>query len=138
MYRLALAGIGDGNSIVTQTDYQLEIRTSREHLDSTLLNQGLSRPMESYYAPNERLAEGVNIVVIHAGGEIIDADYFTISNGIDTVEFEYNDVGNDGLGGDGITDSVSDRDQLSSDGLPVARLPHELSRRSIVRAFSRS
>ena len=104
-YRGGVPGIGLGDSITTQTDYQLEIRTSREHLGQIQINQGLARPIESYYAPNERLAEGVNIVVVHAGGEIIDSDHFTISNGVETVEFEFNDVGNDGFGGDGITDA---------------------------------
>ena len=77
-YRGGVPGIGLGDTITTQTDYQLEIRTSREHLGQIQINQGLARPIESYYSPNQRLAEGVNIVVVHAGGEIIDSDHFTI------------------------------------------------------------
>ncbi len=58
----------------------------------------------AYYGPNERIADAVSLQVAHSGAQINDGDYFTLSNGVNTVKFEFNNtVG----GGDGLDDSAA-------------------------------
>ena len=66
--------------------YQLEIRLGREYLGSN--NTG----KDFRVGINERLAEGFNAEVVSVGSEIIDGDTFTLSNGFDTLTFEFSDV----------------------------------------------
>jgi VCBS repeat-containing protein/parallel beta-helix repeat protein len=60
--------------------YQFEVRLGRQTVD---LNNILF---------NERLADGFNLQVDSAGSDIVDGDSFTLSNGSETVTFEFNDV----------------------------------------------
>lgn len=95
--RFGLSGIGSGSSLVSinQGDYQLEIRTSRTLLDrgDNLTNQANPvRLPAAYYGPNDRLTQGVSLQVNHAGSQINDGDFFTLSNGVNTVTFEFNNM----------------------------------------------
>ncbi|MGB7323352.1 MAG: Ig-like domain-containing protein [Rubripirellula sp.] len=71
---------------ITEGAYQVEVRLGREYLGDD--NTG----KDARVAINERLAEGFNIVVEHTGAEIVDGDTFTLSNGSETLTFEFNDV----------------------------------------------
>ncbi|TWU60075.1 Matrixin [Rubripirellula tenax] len=70
----------------TEGAYQVEFRLGREYLGND--NTGKDARVQI----NERLAEGFNIVVEHTGAEIVDGDTFTLSNGSETLTFEFNDV----------------------------------------------
>lgn len=74
---------------VTSGEYQVEVRLGREYLDD-FDNDG-----KNFFARigvNERLADGLNIRVDHTGSEIVDGDTFELSNGYETLRFEFNDV----------------------------------------------
>ena len=66
--------------------YQLEIRAAREYLGAD--NNG----KDFRVGINERLTEAFNLAVISTGAELVDGDTFTLSNGFDTLVFEFNDV----------------------------------------------
>jgi parallel beta-helix repeat protein/VCBS repeat-containing protein len=67
--------------------YQFEVRLARQTVDA---NPVLF---------NERLADGFNLQVDSAGSDIVDGDVFTLSNGYETITFEFNDLTgtNDGV-----------------------------------------
>lgn len=78
-----------GNPIVEELEvgpYQLEIRAAREYLGED--NDGKDFRVQI----NERLTEAFNVTVTSSGAELIDGDTFTLSNGFDTLTFEFNDV----------------------------------------------
>ncbi|MDE0866505.1 MAG: GEVED domain-containing protein, partial [Rubripirellula sp.] len=80
----ALYRSGTGNRPVAvevkSGPYQFEVRLARQTVDT---NNVLF---------NERLADGFNLQVDSAGSDIVDGDIFTLSNGYETVTFEFNDV----------------------------------------------
>ncbi len=78
--------------------YQIEVRLGREYANP---GSGMPLQLDNYMEKldegrvglNERLAEGLNLTVIHRGDAIADGDTFTISNGADTLTFEFNSAG---------------------------------------------
>ncbi|QDT05605.1 Matrixin [Rubripirellula lacrimiformis] len=71
---------------VTRGAYQVEVRLGREYLGDD--NDG----KDARVGLNERLAEGLNLVINSTGADIVDGDTFTLSNGSETLTFEFNDV----------------------------------------------
>jgi hypothetical protein len=71
---------------ITVGEYQLEVRLGREYLGVDNVGK------DARIAINERLADGLNLQVEHRGSELVDGDTFTISNGFETVRFEFNDI----------------------------------------------
>jgi hypothetical protein len=71
---------------VTSGTYQLEVRLGQEYLGDD--NDG----KDSRVGINQRLAEGLNLVAQSDGSRIVDGDTFTLSNGFETLRFEFNDV----------------------------------------------
>ncbi len=82
-------------SVVNDGNYQLEIRTSRE----LLMETGNYKWVPAFVDMNERLAQGVNLTVIHGGASIADGDSFTIARGVETLRFEFDDrsITSDGI-----------------------------------------
>ncbi len=87
----------NGNSIydgppvgVTEGEYQLEIRRSSEYLTGGLFNQT--------FDTNDRQTNAFRVVASD-GADIADGQIFTLTDGMNVVNFEYNDQVND----DGVT-----------------------------------
>ena len=73
-------GVGPVATEVRVGPYQVEVRLGRQTVDANNI------------LFNERLADGYNLQVDSAGSDIVDGDTFTLSNGFETVTFEFNDV----------------------------------------------
>ncbi len=74
--------------------YQLEVRLAREYGDpNAQTGVFLGKLAGGRVEINERLAEGLNLVVTDDGSQINDGDTFTLSNGSDTLTFEFNRSG---------------------------------------------
>ena len=58
----------------------------------------LTKQLGALVQPNERLATGLNLIVTSSGSEISDGDTFTLSNGSNTLTFEFNSTGGIGDG----------------------------------------
>ncbi len=77
---------------IVEGPYQLEVRTARDY-GNVQTEDLLTKQLGALVRPNERLAEGVNLVVTHDGATISDGDTFTLSNGANTLTFEFNQSG---------------------------------------------
>ncbi len=66
--------------------YQLEIRLGQEYLGVDNIGK------DQRFAINQRLAEALNLEVQSDGSQLIDGDTFTLSNGFESVRFEFNDI----------------------------------------------
>ncbi len=71
---------------ITEGEYQVEVRLAREYLGVD------NRLKGSVVQLNARLADGFNIRVDSDGSQIVDGDTFELSNGFETLRFEFNDV----------------------------------------------
>ncbi|WP_372717777.1 DVUA0089 family protein [Novipirellula sp.] len=78
--------VGPVQQEITAGPYQLEIRLGQEYLGANNIGKDLRFDL------NQRLADGLNMVVQSSGSQIVDGDTFEISNGFETVRFEFNDV----------------------------------------------
>ena len=70
----------------TTGEYQVEIRLGREYLGPD--NEGKDARIQL----NERLADAYSLQVDSDGSNIVDGDTFDLSNGFETLTFEFNDV----------------------------------------------
>lgn len=94
--------------------YQLEIRTGRDY-GAKQTAEELTKQAGALVLPNERLAEGLNLIVDGNGGSIGDGDTFSLSNGVDTLVFEFNRVGGATNGHIPVNYSLSDdREQIAA------------------------
>ena len=71
---------------VTSGTYQLELRLGREYLGDD--NAG----KDARIGLNERLADAFNVAATSRGSSLVDGDTFELSNGFETVRFEFNDI----------------------------------------------
>ncbi len=78
-------------------EYQIEVRVSRDYglSDDETFPEQLFDPFRPSLDSNDRLAQGFGVEVGNAAF-ISDGDTFTLSNGIDQITFEFNDI--DGVG----------------------------------------
>ena len=84
-------GIYDNPPVgVTEGEYQLEIRRASEYVTGGVFNQT--------FDTNDRQSNGFRIIASD-GADIADGQIFTLTDGLDIVNFEYNDQVND----DGVT-----------------------------------
>ena len=79
LYRSPVGNVPVATEVKTGP-YQFEVRLGRQTVDTNNI------------LFNERLADGFNLQVDSAGSDIVDGDIFTLSNGYETVTFEFNDV----------------------------------------------
>ena len=85
---------GAAASEITEGAYQIEIRSAREYGDpETQTEDNLDKLVEGRVGINERLAAGTAVEVVSSGADILDGDTFTLSNGFDTLTFEFNSAG---------------------------------------------
>ena len=98
------------SSEVTSGAYQLEVRLGREYLGVD--NTGKLEVIDPFAPPidnrvggigvgvagtegwrlNERLAGAFNALVESSGAQLVDGDSFELSNGFETIRFEFNDT----------------------------------------------
>ncbi|TWU43841.1 hypothetical protein Q31b_13730 [Novipirellula aureliae] len=71
---------------IVSGSYQLEIRSGQEYLGAN--NSG----KDNRIGINDRLADAFNIVVVSSGDQLVDGDTFELSNGSETIRFEFNDT----------------------------------------------
>jgi len=76
-----------GSSSTYQGTYQIEIRRAASPIDP----YGSSFLFDRTWNSNDRLAEQITLVA-PAGYDIHDAQTFTVSDGVDTITFEYEDL----------------------------------------------
>lgn len=68
-------------------DYDIEIRRAAEYASGS----GLPNPQFRTFESNERLVEGQSLLVTSAWN-LLDGRTFTLSDGVDSVTFEYDDI----------------------------------------------
>ncbi|WP_173405146.1 Ig-like domain-containing protein, partial [Novipirellula maiorica] len=107
--------IGPVQQEITEGAYQLEIRLGQEYLGANNIGK------DTRFDLNQRLADGLNMVVQSSGGDIIDGDTFTISNGFETLRFEFNDVTIPSLTTPADTDNVVIEYRVSDTAAQVAQ-----------------
>lgn len=71
---------------ITVGEYQIEVRLGREYLGAD------NRLKATVLQLNDRLADGLNLRVESGGSELVDGDTFELSNGFETLTFEFNDA----------------------------------------------
>ncbi len=82
---------GTGLQEISSGPYQLELRTSLEYADpSTQTRDDLDKLL--YLSNNQRLSKSTDLVVTSDGSVILDGDRFTLSNGYDTIVFEFDNI----------------------------------------------
>ena len=84
---------GAFNAETRNGPYQLELRTAREY-GGVQNSVDFFRIIGAAVDPNERLATGLNLEVTSDAIAISDGDQFDLSNGVNTITFEFNKVGN--------------------------------------------
>ncbi|MFG0263137.1 MAG: DVUA0089 family protein, partial [Novipirellula sp. JB048] len=78
--------VGPVREEIKSGPYQLEIRLGQEYLGRDNVGK------DQHFDINQRLAEGLNLEVQSDGSQIVDGDTFVISNGFESVRFEFNDI----------------------------------------------
>lgn len=107
---------------IIQGKYQLEVRLAETFFESTDFGNPI---LTKAWDTNDRLAEQASFVA-PSGGDLSDGDQFSISDGLETVVFEFNSAGGFGLGNTPINFTSSDtaaeiaqkiRESINSSGI---------------------